>query len=191
MEALAAWTRENTVSGELCSVRVEDGTSLFASGGALDPRFEPLETYVRDRIGRYAAARSWIRAEGAEQDPLERARAAWDAGLFFEVHEVLEPVWLEERGPERGALQGLILAAAALHHLCEGNLAGAIGLCQRARQRLGSAPDTFRVDTATLGEALETLAERLDRREIGGPADLREVPPFRMRTPPPEKRSRG
>jgi hypothetical protein len=182
LQALVAWARERTVTPDLLSVQAEDGSSLFRADGDLDARFASLESYVRDRAGRYEAARNWIRAERAEGDPLERARAAWDAGLFFEVHEVLEPTWLRERGPERPALQGLILAAAALHHLSEGNLAGAIGLCRRAPSRLDSAPDTFPVDVAALSQALETLAGRLDRQEVRGPADLHEVPPFRMRS---------
>ncbi len=44
-----------------------------------------------------------------------KARALWRAGRYWEVHEVLEPLWLSASGPEREFLQGLIQLAAALH----------------------------------------------------------------------------
>ncbi len=39
----------------------------------------------------------------------------WSMVAFWEVHEALEPLWLELSGPERELTQGIILLAAALH----------------------------------------------------------------------------
>ncbi|WP_036270053.1 DUF309 domain-containing protein [Meiothermus rufus] len=39
----------------------------------------------------------------------------WSMGAFWEVHEALEPLWLELSGPERELTHGIILLAAALH----------------------------------------------------------------------------
>ena len=50
--------------------------------------------------------------------PLEtwdRARRLWEAGRYWEVHEVLEPFWLRAEGAEKELLQGVIQLAAALH----------------------------------------------------------------------------
>ncbi len=43
------------------------------------------------------------------------ALVLWKQGQFWEVHEALEPLWLELSGPERELTQGIILLAAALH----------------------------------------------------------------------------
>lgn len=71
---------------------------------------------------------------------LETALAAaarlFDAALFFEVHEVLEPHWLVARDERREALQGLIQIAVAWQHLANGNVAGARSLLTDGAARL-------------------------------------------------------
>jgi Domain of unknown function (DUF309) len=59
---------------------------------------------------------------------LTAAGALFDAGLYFEVHEALEPYWMRAAGDEREALQGLIQVAVGLQHLANGNLGGARAL---------------------------------------------------------------
>jgi hypothetical protein len=72
---------------------------------------------------------------------LERAAALANHGLFFEVHELLEPVWFRASEPARTALQGLIQVAVAFHHLENGNLEGARSLLVGvARWRGGALP---------------------------------------------------
>ena len=71
---------------------------------------------------------------------LETALAAaarlFDAALFFEVHEVLEPHWVLA-GPElRDALQGVIQIAVGWQHFANGNLAGARALLADGATRL-------------------------------------------------------
>ena len=183
LEALARWARDGGLDPLLESLRVSDAETLFVEG-ALHPRLRALEDYVRDRAPRFAGARGWIREAGAETDPLERARAAWDAGLFFEVHEILEPVWLEESEPRRTTLQGLIMAAAALYHLERGNRTGATSLSREAARRLGHASPEFPIDVEPLAAALEALAEKVERGEIRTSKDIRDVPPFQTRPTP-------
>ncbi len=67
---------------------------------------------------------------------LEDAALLFDAGLHFEVHELLEPFWTESAGDTREALQGLIQAAVAFQHLANGNQTGARSLLLEAGQRL-------------------------------------------------------
>jgi hypothetical protein len=178
LDALVRWAREGIASPPLLDVRAAEGTPLFLPDGRLDASFEELEEYARDRAVRFEAARRWIREQHAEESAIERARAAWDAGLFFEVHEILEPVWLADRSPRRDALQGLILAAAGLHHLCDGNRAGASGLCRHAARRLRRAPESFPVQVEPLAKGLEDLEKSIERGEVEGPNDVEEIPPF-------------
>ena len=60
----------------------------------------------------------------------------WNAGAFFEAHEVWESLWHEVAGRERDLLQGLIQLAAAYHHLRRGNETGARYLYRRGRSRV-------------------------------------------------------
>jgi len=59
---------------------------------------------------------------------LARAALLFDARFYFEVHELLEPLWLRAAGADRQVLQGFIQIAAGLHHLSNGNAAGARSL---------------------------------------------------------------
>jgi hypothetical protein len=45
----------------------------------------------------------------------DEAQHLWRQGRFWEVHEVLEGVWLGQQGAEREFTHTLILLAAALH----------------------------------------------------------------------------
>ncbi len=55
---------------------------------------------------------------------------------FFACHDVLEDLWGETLGDERGFYQGLIHAAVALFHFEGGNLGGARKMYESARQYL-------------------------------------------------------
>ena len=57
----------------------------------------------------------------------------FNRGEFFEAHEVWESIWMEEFGPDRKFYQGLIQAAVALCHFCNGNAAGALKLYKSSR----------------------------------------------------------
>ena len=67
---------------------------------------------------------------------LVAAAVLFDAGLHFEVHELLEPHWVRARGAERQALQGLIQIAVGFQHLANGNLEGARSLLSEGTVRL-------------------------------------------------------
>lgn len=94
------------------------------------------------------AARGLRAADAARQpsngdpvtDAVVRAAALWNEQLFFEVHEVLEAVWVRETGDTRQALQGLIQIAVAFHHLAHGNPRGARTLLREGRARLEATP---------------------------------------------------
>jgi predicted metal-dependent hydrolase len=56
----------------------------------------------------------------------------FNRGDFFEAHEVWESLWMEAR-PEKKFYQGLIQAAVALCHFCNGNMRGAAKLFKSGR----------------------------------------------------------
>lgn len=89
------------------------------------------------------------------------AAALWQAGLYFEVHELLEPYWRDAAGGTRETLQGLIQAAVGFQHLANGNLVGARALLAEGADRLrgrvlaGRGLDGF-------AQALEESAARVE-----------------------------
>lgn len=91
---------------------------------------------------------------------LDDARALFDAGLHFEVHEVLEPHWATSEGEAREALQGLIQAAVGYQHLANGNVAGARSLLTEAGARLRGRR-LLGVDLDAFGRAVGEAAERV------------------------------
>ena len=60
----------------------------------------------------------------------------FNQGLFFECHETLEEIWLEENGEERRFYQGIIQIAAGYFKLQQGVPAGAIKLWHSGLEKL-------------------------------------------------------
>ncbi len=78
-------------------------------------------------------------------DAVERGRALFNAGRYFEAHEVWEEVWLRERGEGRLLLQGLIQIAAALFKASSGGSAsGCVRLLDAGLEKLEANGDTAR-----------------------------------------------
>jgi predicted metal-dependent hydrolase len=102
---------------------------------------------------------------------LTDAAVLFDAGLFFEVHEVLEPLWQDAGsgraraapGAAREPLQGLIQIAVGYQHAANGNVRGARallvdGTARTAGQRLaGRDLDPFAAAVRSTLDALERL----------------------------------
>jgi len=68
--------------------------------------------------------------------------ALFNAGHWYEAHEVWEEAWKRESGARRGLLQGLILVAAGWLKQTEGRAEGARTLFTRALERLEPLPFT-------------------------------------------------
>jgi Domain of unknown function (DUF309) len=140
----------------------------WLSSGDLDCR--PL---VRQRALSAAAAFA-ARPAGrldSRADVLDAAAALFDAHLYFEVHELLEPFWRDAEGGEREALQGLIQVAVGYQHLANGNLAGARALLDEGRRRLDGRT-LEGMDLDGFGREVARTADRILR------LDWRTVPPF-------------
>jgi predicted metal-dependent hydrolase len=77
----------------------------------------------------------------ATRTSLFRGRDLFDAGAFFEAHEVWEEAWLAEEGTTRLLLQGLIQVAAAFHKVSRGDHpGGAVRLFDAGVRKLADVP---------------------------------------------------
>jgi predicted metal-dependent hydrolase len=100
-------------------------------------------------------------------DPLEDGIIFFNAGLYFEAHEVWEDLWRPAYGPDRTFYQGLIQAAVGMHHLARGNLNGASSQLQKALSKLEKYPDTFRhIDNEKLVEQLRSVLDSKALRPV-------------------------
>jgi hypothetical protein len=110
-------------------------------------------------------------------ETLDAAGALFDAGLYFEVHELLEPCWFRALGREREALQGLIQIAVGFQHLVNGNRRGALGLLHdgAAKVAAGALADRSLTDFAA---GARRCGAALAAHGDGAPFDLTLIPTF-------------
>jgi Domain of unknown function (DUF309) len=125
----------------------------------------------RARRGVQALAARPSRAGTTELDAaLDVAAALFDAGLYFETHEVLEAHWRTATGDIRDILQGLIQIAVGYQHWLDDNLAGARSLLAEGTTRLRASGAA----DATLGSFARAVDATYDRIGSAPPA----VPSF-------------
>jgi hypothetical protein len=110
------------------------------------------------------------------QGALADAARLFDAGLYFEVHERLEPHWVSAVGPERETLQGLIQIAVGYQHLANGNLQGARSLLADGSARIASR-QVGEIDLTPFAEAVQAGIERIGAADF----DWALVPGFPRR----------
>jgi len=74
-------------------------------------------------------------------EAIQRFVEAFNAGRYFEAHEILEERWLPAPdGPERSTLRGLIQIAAAFEKLKRGEPVGFTRLLPKGLGNLEAAP---------------------------------------------------
>jgi hypothetical protein len=125
----------------------------------------PLLRERARRAGHALKTQPLLTADATLRDALVAAATLFDAGLGFEVHELLEPYWARATGDERQALQGLIQIAVGYQHLANGNPRGAAMLLDEGSQRLvGRGPAGLDVD-----DFVGAVRASLDRLERSAP----------------------
>ena len=75
---------------------------------------------------------------------------------FYESHDTIEEIWLQESSDEQPFLQGLIQAAVAFHHYQHGKLGAARSMLSLAIEKLEGFPETHH--QVLLKEFLEGLS---------------------------------
>src|SRR5437773_12338647 len=108
--------------------------------------FLPFLAYLRRQTSRLLDALQLVRTLGPQGDEAELRRgvALFNAGLYFECHELLEGVWRATPGPERAFYHGIVQAAAAFYHYEKRNFHGAKTLLTKGLQKLEGFPDHYR-----------------------------------------------
>jgi predicted metal-dependent hydrolase len=102
----------------------------------------------------------------------------FNQALFFECHETLEEIWLEEHGEDRHFYQGIIQIAAGYFKWEQGVLIGAIKLWHSGLEKLaGYPPNYLGVDLASFLQGVKkNLAEIELAYEKGGDPPALKVP---------------
>lgn len=92
----------------------------------------------------------------------------FNSGQFFECHETLEEIWLEERGEERQFYQGIIQIAAGYYKLEQGVPAGALKLWRTGIEKLQPYSPVYlgvNVDALMTGVAANLAALEKDQQK--------------------------
>jgi dTDP-4-amino-4,6-dideoxygalactose transaminase len=121
---------------------------------------------------------------------LQQGIALFNAGSFFDAHEVLEDVWRELSGPEKDFLQAVIQVAVGLHHYSTGNLVGARSLLARSSRKLADYPAAY------CGIAVDLLRRSLDEwmpalADGAAPPPLTRLQPSAKIAPPVKESTVG
>lgn len=121
---------------------------------------EPYRSYIVECRERYGRVLDQIRDQRI-QGTRNQAVVLWNFRLFFEMHELLETIWLGSSGKERDALKGLIQAAGVYVHLLRGKPEPARKLSHRAGQNIRNAKKylSFIGNLNQLLHCLEQLTE--------------------------------
>jgi predicted metal-dependent hydrolase len=105
--------------------------------------------------------------QGQQQDPHYLAYfECFNRGLYFEAHEVLEAIWLPQRGQPNGLFyQGLIQLAGAFVHLQKQRLCPAAALFKLAQKNLSQYPASH--EQLDIRELLARIEQWLRQLEEG------------------------
>lgn len=102
----------------------------------------------------------------------------FDAGEYFEAHEVWEDIWAEASGARHAFLQGIIQTAVALHHAGNENWKGTRSLLASSLKYLEKGKsDSDPVDVAQLKDCILDFEIALQAKFQGGTEPL---PFFKM-----------
>ncbi len=102
----------------------------------------------------------------------------FNAGRYFDAHEVWEEIWLRSSGETKVFYQMLIQAAVGLHHYERGNARGARGMYANVIEKLGRLPSIFMsLDLADFCRQFKVaLSELIDNNNEAAPADDKHRP---------------
>ena len=106
----------------------------------------------------------------AQDDPrLQKGIDEFNQQLFFECHETLEEIWLEEHGEDRKFYQGIIQIAAGYFKLQQGVPAGAIKLWRMGLEKIEPySPVYLGVELASFSAAVKQNLHELEADQKTG-----------------------
>jgi uncharacterized protein len=137
---------------------------------ALKPQYGPFLKYFRQETSRLLEALR-ILTKGARPRTniaLQRGIALFNAGLFFECHELLEGLWKATSGADKAFYHGVVQVAAAFYHYEKHNRHGAVTLLTKGLGKLATYPSSYLgVDIAAFRRSLEPWAVAFEAQEDG------------------------
>jgi hypothetical protein len=103
--------------------------------------------------------------EGEEERRLfHEGLELFNAGEWFEAHEVWEDIWHMASGQRKRFYQGLIQCAVTLEHMRRGNPRGVVTVFASARSKFDGLPEVYMgVPVVRLLEELERMVEPVRR----------------------------
>lgn len=107
----------NDLSESIIDVLVDNSLNKAKAVAQIYLQTDPAECYtdyIHTRLDRYAQALEQIQPDTSL---LHRAAVLWNLQLLFEVHEILEPVWMTASGNRKLMLQALIRAVGVYINL--------------------------------------------------------------------------
>ncbi len=124
-----------------------------------------------------------------DDQKFERGVADFNAGRFFEAHELWEELWLAAPEPEKTFLQGMIQVAAAFHHHGRGNARGRQSLLAAGMAKLAICPDDFR--GLAIDELRKDVRQWAEIAHSGKESKPRDVPKIHLTKSTRRKKKRG
>jgi uncharacterized protein len=107
--------------------------------------------------------------EGQQDPRLQKGIDEFNQQLFFECHETLEEIWLEEHGEDRPFYQGVIQIAAGYFKWQQGVPAGALKLWRMGLEKIEPyGPVYLGVDLASLVDAVKAHLRELESAQKRG-----------------------
>src|SRR6185295_17535990 len=102
----------------------------------------------------------------------------FNAGRYFDAHEVWEEIWLHSLGDTKVFYQMLIQAAVGLHHYERGNSRGALGMHANVVEKLGRLPSVFMsLDLVEFARSFNAALIELIERDPDAPAITTDLRP--------------
>jgi uncharacterized protein len=106
------------------------------------------------------------RCRDAPSHGLLEGIALFNAGEYFECHEILEDIWRAEPDPVRALYQGILQIGVAYHHLHRGNWRGAVKLLDGGIDKVSRfLPGCMGIDTLAFNHSAHACLTLL--RELG------------------------
>jgi DUF309 family protein family protein len=148
-------------------VRPQDATYLVDRGVltrrdatyTLKSQYGSYLGYFRQQTSRLLEALRFLTTSGRASGELQLGLALFNAGLFFECHELLEGLWKATSGPDKAFYHGVVQVAAAFYHYEKHNRHGAVTLLTKGRDKLATYPSSYLgVDVAVFRRSLEPWA---------------------------------
>lgn len=103
----------------------------------------------------------------------QQAIAKFNAGEYYEQHDLLEALWMRTESPVRQLYQGILQIGVGYYQIRQGNWRGAVKMLNRGLRWLNYLPTACQgVDVAQLRADAEAMRAELLRLRDGDLADV-------------------